>query len=285
MPRRARDDTGARACYVPRRQPRQPEVPVTSYQDHHLTPPIAAALDRLGWSPDDPALRETAPTAARGHNLVVAAPPSPAYAVPALAGMLSRLGPDTRGLLLCSEAQLGEWGALATSIGGDALRIQVARGTARTTRRLKAAEVDLVVSSPDTALALHRRSALGPEAVGAVFLAWPESWESGDSLASLMSGSRQGRAAHHLHRRRRPRGRPGRALRPACAHRRSARPRHGATGSGRVGSNRGSILGSPGAFAGRPGGGHGPCLGGGLDGRPLAPRRHRPGARRRVTRR
>jgi ATP-dependent RNA helicase DeaD len=160
---------------------------VTSYQDHHLTPPIAAALDRLGWSPDDPALREAAPTAARGHNLVVAAPPSPAYAVPALAGMLSRLGPDTRGLLLCSEAQLSEWGALATSIGGDALRIQVARGTARTTRRLQAAELDLVVTSPDTALALHRRSALGPEAVGAVFLAWPESWESGDSLASLMS--------------------------------------------------------------------------------------------------
>ncbi len=140
-----------------------PRYPVTSYQDHHLLPPIAAALERLGWSPDDPALRETAPTAARGHNLVVVAPPSPAYAVPALAGMLSRLGPDTRGLLLCSEAQLGEWGALAASIGGDALRIQVARGTARATRRLKAGEVDLVVTSPDTALALHRRSALGPE--------------------------------------------------------------------------------------------------------------------------
>jgi ATP-dependent RNA helicase DeaD len=53
-------------------------------------------------------------------------------------------------------------------------------------RRLKAAEVDLVVTSPDTALALHRRSALGPEGVGAVFLAWPESWESEESLAPLM---------------------------------------------------------------------------------------------------
>jgi ATP-dependent RNA helicase DeaD len=159
---------------------------VTSYDDHHLTPSIAAAVERLGWSPDDPALRETTPTAARGHNLVVVAPPSPAYAVPALAGMLSRLGPGARGLLLCSEAQLNEWGLLATSIGGDALRIQVARGTARAMRRLKAAEVDLVVTSPDTALALHRRSALGPEDVGAVFLAWPESWEGGESLAPLM---------------------------------------------------------------------------------------------------
>ena len=159
---------------------------MTSYDDHHLTPLIATAVERLGWSADDPALRETTPTAARGHNLVVVAPPSPAYAVPALAGMLSRLGPGVRGLLLCSEAQLNEWGLLVTSIGGDALRIQVARGTARAMRRLKAADVDLVVTSPDTALALHRRSALGPEDVGAVFLAWPESWESGESLPPLM---------------------------------------------------------------------------------------------------
>jgi ATP-dependent RNA helicase DeaD len=161
-------------------------VYVASFDDLHLTPSIAAAVARLGWSPDDPALRETTPTAARGHNLVVVAPPSPAYAVPALAGMLSRLGPGVRGLLLCSEAQLNEWGQLATSIGGDALRIQAARGTARAMRRLKAAEVDLIVTSPDTALALHRRSALGPEDVGAVFLAWPESWESGESLPPLM---------------------------------------------------------------------------------------------------
>jgi hypothetical protein len=162
------------------------EVRVASFDDLHLTPTIAAAIDRLGWNPDDPALRETTPTAARGHNLVVVAPPSPAYAVPALAGMLSRLGPGTRGLLLCAEAQLNEWGLLVTSIGGDALRIQLARGTARAMRRLKAAEVDLVVTSPDTALALHRRSALGPEDVGAVFLAWPETWEGGESLAPLM---------------------------------------------------------------------------------------------------
>jgi ATP-dependent RNA helicase DeaD len=159
---------------------------VPSYEDLHLTAPIAAAVERLGWSPDDPSLRESTPTAARGHNLVVVAPPSPAYAVPALAGMLSRLGPGVRGLLLCAEAQLGEWGALVTSLGGDSLRIQVARGTARAMRRLKAAEVDLIVTSPDTALALHRRSALAPEDIGAVFLAWPESWESTTSLAPLM---------------------------------------------------------------------------------------------------
>lgn len=159
---------------------------MTSFTEHHLSEPIATAIERMGWSPDDPGMKEAAPTAARGHNLVVVAPPSPAYAVPALAGMLSRLGPDTRGLLLCSEAQLAEWGLLATGIGGASLRIQVARGTARAMRRLKAAEVDLIVTSPDTALALHRRSALAPEGVAAVFLAWPESWESEDSLAPVM---------------------------------------------------------------------------------------------------
>ena len=159
---------------------------MTSFDDLHLSPSIGAAVARLGWSPDDAVTRETAPTAARGHNLVVVAPPSPSYAAPALAGMLSRLGPGTRGLLLCAEAQLGEWGLLVTSIGGDSLRIQVARGTARAMRRLQAADLDLLVTSPDTALALHRRSALAPEAVGAVFLAWPESWESQDGLAPVM---------------------------------------------------------------------------------------------------
>jgi ATP-dependent RNA helicase DeaD len=159
---------------------------VPSYEDLHLTPPIAAALERLGWAPDDPALKEAAPTTARGHNLVLVAPPAAAYAVPALAGMLSRLGQGRRGLLLAADAHLAEWGSLAAALGGDGLRIQLARGTGRATRRLRAGEVDLLVTAPETALALLRRSALGPESVGAVFLAWPESWQDGESLAPLM---------------------------------------------------------------------------------------------------
>lgn len=157
-----------------------------SFKDLHLTSPVAEALERLGWGPDDPALREAAPTTARGHNLVLAAPPAPAYAVPALAGMLSTLGQGHRGLLLAADAHLAEWGALSAALGGDSLRIQVARGTSRATRRLKAGEVDLLVAAPETALALLRRSALGPESVSSVFLAWPESWPDGESLALLM---------------------------------------------------------------------------------------------------
>lgn len=157
-----------------------------SFEELHLTPPIAAALERLGWASADPALREAAPTTARGHNLVLVAPPSPAYAAPALAGMLSRLGEGKRALLLAAEPHLAEWGALAAAVGGEGLRIQVARGTGRATRRLRAGEVDLLVTAPETALALLRRSALGPDAIVAMFLAWPESWPDHESLSHLM---------------------------------------------------------------------------------------------------
>ncbi|HEX7337886.1 MAG TPA: DbpA RNA binding domain-containing protein [Gemmatimonadales bacterium] len=153
----------------------------------HLTPPTAAALQRLGWTADDPGAREAAPTAARGHNLVAFTPPVPAYAAPALAGLLSRLGEGRRALLLAPAGQLEEWGALAHELGRDAgLRAQVAHGTARAQRRLKAGAVDLLIASPETALTLLRRSALPIDSLAAVFLAWPENWDEDDSLTPLM---------------------------------------------------------------------------------------------------
>ena len=155
--------------------------------DLHLTPAIAAALTRLGWSADDPLLREPAPTTARGHNLVLVAPPSPAGALPAVAGVLSRLGPGRPGLLLAAAAQLDEWGRVVHQLGGETeLRVQVAHATARATRRLRGDAVDLLITTPDTALALQRRSALRPDALVAVVLAWPETWEDEDTLSPLM---------------------------------------------------------------------------------------------------
>jgi ATP-dependent RNA helicase DeaD len=160
---------------------------VAGFQDLHLTPPIAAALTRLGWSADDPVVREAAPTAARGHNLVLLAPPSPAAATPALAGMLGRLGPGRSGLLLAPAGQLDEWGRVVHQVAGDGgLRVQVAHGTSRATRRLRADTIDLLIATPETALALQQRSALRPDALAAVFLAWPESWEDEDALTPLM---------------------------------------------------------------------------------------------------
>lgn len=158
-----------------------------SFEELHLKSPIAAALERLGWSPEDPVAREAAPTVARGHNLVAVTPPVAAYATPSVAGLLSRLGSGGPALLLCPPAQLEEWGALVHRLTQDvSLRVQVARGTARVMRQLRAGAVDLVVASPETALTLVSRSALRIETIATLLLAWPESWLDGDSLTPLM---------------------------------------------------------------------------------------------------
>ncbi|HJR16857.1 MAG TPA: DbpA RNA binding domain-containing protein [Gemmatimonadales bacterium] len=158
-----------------------------SFQDLHLTPNLAAALERLGWNADDAGVRETIPTAARGHNLVAATPPAPVYATPALAGVLARTGRGARALLLAPTGQLDEWGRVAHGLAGNGgARVQVAHGTARAMRRLKADAVDLLIATPETALTLLSRSALSMDAVTSLFLAWPESWESEDSISPLM---------------------------------------------------------------------------------------------------
>jgi ATP-dependent RNA helicase DeaD len=154
----------------------------------HLSPTVAAALERLGWGADHPLLRDAAPTAARGHNLVMVVPPAPAYGVPALAGILSRLGKGDRALLLAPPAQVQEWAATAHEVArASGLRIEAAQGTARAARRLRAGEVDLLIATPAAALALHRRSALEVERLTAVVLAWPEGWEDGETLTHLMA--------------------------------------------------------------------------------------------------
>lgn len=158
-----------------------------SFEDLHLTPPIAETLTRLGWSPDDPLAKETAPTAARGHNLVAITPPSPVYATPALAGLLGRAGENARALLLCPANQLDEWGALLHRlVGPSGVRVQVAHGTSRVMRQLRANAVDVVVASPETALTLVSRSALSMESIAGLVLAWPESWLEDESLTPLM---------------------------------------------------------------------------------------------------
>ena len=154
----------------------------------HLSPSVAAALERLGWGADHPLLRDAAPTAARGHNLVMVVPPAPGYAVPALAGILSRLGPGDRALVLAPAAQVQEWAATAHEVArGSGLRIEAAQGTARAARRLRAGEVDLLIAAPANALALLRRSTLEAERLAAVVLAWPEGWEDGETLTQLMA--------------------------------------------------------------------------------------------------
>jgi hypothetical protein len=160
---------------------------VSSFEDLHIHPAIAATLERWGWSPDDPTARETAPTAARGHSLVAVTPPVPAYAAPAVAGILSRLGHGRRAVLLVPPAQLEEWGALVHGLIRDtALRAQVARGTARAMRQLRTDTLDVVVATAETTLTLIGRSALRMDMVDSLLLAWPELLLDEDSITPMM---------------------------------------------------------------------------------------------------
>jgi ATP-dependent RNA helicase DeaD len=160
---------------------------VADFASLHLPAPLADALAALGWTPDDAVVREAVPTAARGHNLILVAPPAPAAGGPVLAAVLSRLGDGRRGAVLAPEAELGEWGALATALGRAAgLRVQVARGAARASRRLRTEALDLLVTTPETAAELAGRSALKPDQLTALVLAWPDHWAQDDLLAGLM---------------------------------------------------------------------------------------------------
>ena len=158
------------------------------FEGLHLSPAIGATLARLGWAADDPVLRDAAPTAARGHNLVAILPPVPAAATPVLAGLLSRLGGGKTGVLLAAEGDLDEWaGRLHLLAEGTGVRVLLAHGVGRAARRLRADRPpDLLVTSPATAAALHGRSALRPEALASLVLAWPEAWEDEEGLAPLM---------------------------------------------------------------------------------------------------
>ncbi|HZA99171.1 MAG TPA: DbpA RNA binding domain-containing protein [Gemmatimonadales bacterium] len=132
-------------------------------------------------------MREAAPTAARGHNLVAVTPPVPSYTSPALAGILSRLQGGARALLLVPAGQLDEWGALVHRlIRGTAVRAHVARGTARAMRQLRADALDVVVATAETALTLVTRSALQMERVSSLVLAWPELMPGEDGITPLM---------------------------------------------------------------------------------------------------
>jgi ATP-dependent RNA helicase DeaD len=160
---------------------------VPSFEDLHLTPSLAAALQRLGWTTDDPIVREAIPTAARGHNLVAVTPPIPVYATPAVAGVLSRIGDGGRALVLCPASQLDEWGRLVRRLAHNSdLRVEVAQGTSRVMRQLRAEAVDVVVASPETAVTLTSRSALRMDAIQTLVLGWPESWPDADTLVPLM---------------------------------------------------------------------------------------------------
>ena len=127
-------------------------------------------------------------TVARGHNLVALLPPVPAAATPVLAGLLSRLGGGTTRDAAGRGGRPRRVGRTAPSArGGDVAPPSRRQKTGRAARRCgPSAGVDLLVCSPETALALHLEAPLRPETLSSVALAWPEDWGDGEALAEVM---------------------------------------------------------------------------------------------------
>ncbi len=154
----------------------------------HLAPALAGALEALGYTAQDPMIRDMVPTAARGHNLALAWPPAARYAAPALAGMMSaQLAEQRRALILVPPHALAEWAELALQLSRAAgLPAVVAHTASRATRRLADPDLRVLITSPATALALLERSALKADQLGHVVLAWPEQFEGDEALAAVM---------------------------------------------------------------------------------------------------
>ncbi len=156
--------------------------------DLSLTPAVAGALASFGLRLDAPAVREQAPPAARGTNLVLGWPPAARYAAPALAGLVSALSQAERlGLILVPTHALDEWADVVLPlVQASALPTIISREPARATRRLRSGTLRLLVTTPETALALLARSALKAERVAHVVLAWPEWYLDDAALAAVM---------------------------------------------------------------------------------------------------
>lgn len=79
-------------------------------------------------------------------------------------------------------------GALSSS-GWSAAGLRVAAGEslARAVRRLRERALDVLMTTPDAALALHERAALKVEELRAVVLGWPELFGGDEALTALMT--------------------------------------------------------------------------------------------------
>ncbi len=139
---------------------------------------------------EHPALREAAPVATRGHNLVFVAPPSPGWAAPVLSGLLARLGAERKGpaLALCPPEAVDEWARVAAGLAaGTGLRVAGAHAPGRLARLIKSDAVDLAFAAPETVHELVRRATLKMDQVSAILLVWPEAWAGAELLAALLS--------------------------------------------------------------------------------------------------
>lgn len=81
---------------------------------------------------------------------------------------------------------VGEWAVTAGALlDGAGFEVEVLRDGAP---RLAGSQrpTDLVIASPEAALAQHSRSALHPDRFVAIVFAWPEQWTSGDAVSAIL---------------------------------------------------------------------------------------------------
>ncbi len=138
--------------------------------DVEMTPPVSGQQEAYG-------VAGAAPVAARGNNLVLGAPPAPAYAGGVLAALLGRpeVGPAAPVLLIVPDASLGPWAQTAGQAAASAGKLAATGGfPSRAAHHLASGRVDLLVTTLVTATELIRRSSLRPDTLAAVVVAWPE---------------------------------------------------------------------------------------------------------------
>ena len=140
-------------------------APVPSFADLHLTPPLAAALERLGWNSGRPGGSRNHSDGSSGqqpggcHSAGTSV--RSAGARRGARAYRSRARAHSCSLPRDSSMSSGAWRYSLTQDTGT--RVQVAHGTARAMRRLKSDAVDLVITTPEAALRLLGRSALSVE--------------------------------------------------------------------------------------------------------------------------
>jgi ATP-dependent RNA helicase DeaD len=161
---------------------------MSGFVELHLEQAVGVVLESFGYAATDAAVRDQAPTAARGHNLVLACPPAARYAVPTLAGLVSSIAREQHpGLILAPPASLTEWSAVLRPLAEAAgITFLASDLPARATRLCRDGRLKLLLTTPETALTLRQRSALKLEEIGHLVLVWPELYADEEPIAALM---------------------------------------------------------------------------------------------------
>jgi hypothetical protein len=128
---------------------------------------------------EEPVIDPTARlTVARGHNLVVGAPPSPAALQPVLLGIIDRAAerPDGTSLALAPSEAVSEWTRIGALLA-EPLKLPVSgTGSPERLSRILETTRQLVFTSPTAALDLVGKAGLDPAGVPGLLVLYPELW-------------------------------------------------------------------------------------------------------------